>query len=305
MQVRVSYGSAIGLGLLNKKADKIPDTVYLMLKAGCKGRCSFCSQSRGESEMLSRVIWPEYRLEEVAERIGDQKRVCIQCPNYDGMMADLEVILDRLPDVPISVSLPPLSRENLERLKDDVERVGISIDAATEKIFKEVKPTYEWRKVWKSLESAVNVFGKWNVSTHLIVGLGESEEEMVRTMEKVVAMGVTPSLFAFTPLKGTALEDRKSPELDSYRRIQVARAILVRGGNSGEFVFEGGKIVDLGPTASEVINDTSTYIVHGCPDCDRPYYNEGPAGPFYNWPRKPDEEEMKVIVKEVKCKCVR
>jgi len=31
----------------------------------------------------------------------------------------------------------------------------------------------------------------------------------------------------------------------------------------------------------------------GCPGCNRPYYNERPSGPFYNYPRGLTEEEAR------------
>jgi len=283
MRVRVSYGSAIGLGLLDRRADVIPKTVYLMVKGDCIGGCRFCAQAGGEDERLSRVTWPEFELEEVAGRITNQERVCIQCLNYDGVFEDLLKILGTLPDIPISVSAPPFAREKLEELEKRVERIGISIDAATEEIFGRIKPGYSWEKVWTALQDAIDVFGADRVSTHLIAGLGETEEEMIAVLGKVVKMGATPSLFAFTPLKGTGLEGAARPPLDYYRRLQVARARIVHG--IGE---------------DEAKNNPDTYTVNGCPGCDRPYYNEGPAGPFYNYPRKPNKGEMTRIVQELK-----
>ena len=83
------------------------------------------------------------------------------------------------------------------------------------------------------LSEALAVFGKGNVSTHVIVGLGESEREAVEILQRCVDLGVLPALFAFTPVRGTALEGKAPPELKSYRRIQVARYLIVKG--SGRF----------------------------------------------------------------------
>jgi len=70
MKVRVSYGSAIKLGLLKKKIDCLPMTIYLMTMGSCTGKCSFCAQANNSgSEMLSRVIWPEFSLEDVLKNL--------------------------------------------------------------------------------------------------------------------------------------------------------------------------------------------------------------------------------------------
>ena len=42
-------------------------------------------------------------------------------------------------------------------------------------------------------------------------------------------MNVLPALFAFTPIRGTALENNLPPSLESYRRVQVARYLIVKG----------------------------------------------------------------------------
>ena len=42
-------------------------------------------------------------------------------------------------------------------------------------------------------------------------------------------MGVLPALFAFTPVRGTALETNAPPKLESYRRVQLARYLIVNG----------------------------------------------------------------------------
>ncbi len=83
--------------------------------------------------------------------------------------------------------------------------------------------SYGWENQFSLLNEAVAVFGKGNVSTHLIVGLGETEKEVAQIIQKCVDMSVLPALFAFTPIRGTRLENNSPPPVDSYRRVQLAR----------------------------------------------------------------------------------
>src|SRR5208337_3635305 len=94
---------------------------------------------------------------------------------------------------------------------------------------KGVGGSYCWENQFSMLSEAIAAFGKRNVSTHLIVGLGETEKEAAQVIQKCVDMTVLPALFAFTPIHGTALENNSPPPLDSYRRIQVARYLIVKG----------------------------------------------------------------------------
>ncbi|GAI22018.1 unnamed protein product, partial [marine sediment metagenome] len=112
-----------------------------------------------------------------------------------------------------------------------VNRISIALDAATQQIFDNVKGQniggpYLWERQRKALKEAVNVFGEGAVSTHLIVGLGETERELCQTIQWCVDSGIYPGLFAFTPISGTALENNPQPTLNHYRRIQVAHYLL-------------------------------------------------------------------------------
>ena len=37
----------------------------------------------------------------------------------------------------------------------------------------------------------------------------------------------------------------------------------------------------------------------GCPDCNRPFYNEQPGGPLFNFPRPLEAEETEQAVREM------
>ena len=61
-----------------------------------------------------------------------------------------------------------------------------------------------------------------------------------------------------------------------------------------------GRLLGLGaplPTLGE------PFQTSGCPDCNRPFYNEQPAGPLYNypWPLSPAEAERALAVYSDAC----
>ena len=69
-----------------------------------------------------------------------------------------------------------------------------------EQIFDRVKGRfvngpYVWKEQLELLNEAVQIFGMGKVSTHIIVGLGETEREMAQILQKCVDMGVLPALF--------------------------------------------------------------------------------------------------------------
>ena len=318
--VRVSLGTAIGLGLMDGRIDAPSTTAYFMTykRGKCSANCRFCPQareSRSRADMLSRISWPAFPIERVLDKIhgpcerGEIKRVCIQALNYQEVISHVETLIRAIKeqtDMPISVSCQPLVIENVRRIAEaGAERIGIPLDAATQNLFEKIKGTsaggpYNWQGQFELLEGAVSIFGKGMVSTHLIVGLGETEKEMVEAIQRCVDTGVFPALFAFTPVPGTELEHESQPPIDGYRRVQVARSLILhRTITIKKMRFnEHETLVDFGvdkETMREAVRSGEPFLTTGCPDCNRPYYNEKPSGPIYNFPRKLTREELSEI----------
>jgi len=319
-KIRVSVGSAIVLDLLSGKLDATPTTAYLMTyrKGKCFANCGFCPQAReshSRADMLSRVSWPAFPTERVlngiekAVKCDKIKRVCIQALNYPEVFTDLIAlirVIHQKVNVPISISCQPLNSENIRQLAEaGAERIGIPLDAATEELFDKIKGLsaggpYSWKKQFKLLSDAVNIFGKGKISTHLIVGLGETEKEMVKIIQRCVDMSVLPALFAFTPISGTALGNNAQPPIQKYRRIQIARHLIVHGiaGYEDMRFDKEGCISDFSvdeQTLLQIIQMGEPFPTSGCPNCNRPYYNEKPSGPIYNYPRKISQKELSEI----------
>ena len=314
--VRVALGTGIVLGLWRGQLATAPTTAHLLTyhESRCDANCQFCPQAHGSTadmKMLSRVVWPccdfERVLAAIKEKNGEFARICIQTVNYKGVIGDVCELATQIKDkckAPISVSCQPLAAEDIKKLAEvGVDRVGIALDAATPELFdrlkgKSVGSGYTWEGHIRALDEARKTFHD-KVSTHLIVGLGESEEEMAQTIQLLHDHGITIGLFAFTPIAGTALANRSQPDVPNYRRIQLARYLIVKGvSETKRMKFDAGKIVDFGVSQEELctaVNSGAPFRTSGCPDCNRPFYNESPRGPIYNYPRRPTSKEIKVI----------
>jgi len=324
-KIRASIGTAAVLGLAKCRMDAPPTTAYLMTytEGRCSANCSFCPQAResvADLSLLSRVEWPAYPsrrvLEALAKRGSSFSRVCLQTLNYPGFADEVVYILgetSRIAQTPRSLCTPPLPTKRLEHLlRLGVDRVCFALDAATLTVFSEVKGRgaggpYQWERHWEALREALKVFGPGRVTTHLIVGLGETEEEMLTTIQRLADMGVLPSLFALTPVSGTKMAAHQAPSVASYRRLQLGRHLIVSGfSRVDDMTFnERGVLKSLGVREEvfvKVVDGGAPFQTSGCPGCNRPFYNEAPRGPIYNYPRRLTEEEVEeaVSVSEVK-----
>jgi biotin synthase len=311
--VRLSLGTAIQLGLETGDPDPHFTTAFLMTyrEGKCDANCAFCPQaqeSTSSSDRLSRISWPEFSLERVVKQLSiprQFRRICVQTLCYPEVVADVAHIVDALRTVsklPISVAIHPVSRDDLVRLKEvGVSTIGIALDASTPELFEKVKgekrsSPYRWDKHAKGLMDALDVFGKGNVTTHLIIGLGETELEATEFIMKMYESGITVGLFAFTSIKGTTLEDKESPDLSIYRRIQTVRHLVSRGLLEREQVqvSEDGRLsLDIDKDQlRQVLSSGEAFQVTGCKGCNRPYYNEKPRGPMYNYPSHLTTEQI-------------
>jgi len=206
--------------------------------------------------------------------------------------------------IPVSVSLPPLELDIMEGLKDaGADRLTVPVDCASRKLFRAVKGR-RMEDCLDALGNAVTVFGRGRVGTHVIVGLGETEEEVVFLLARLQAMGVKPSLFAFTPVKGTGMEGGRQPAMATYRRLQLAMYMIVELGVGSEgFIFDGrGRLAGYpidSPSLASIVRGGRPFETNGCPGCNRPYFNERVSGSLFNFPYPPTEEEIKCIEEEL------
>jgi biotin synthase len=278
--------------------------------------CAYCSQasnSKGSLEQLSRVVWPEVEWQELKAAIKDApgfiKRVCFQVVNSRGFLEDVLFFIRDIKDVsslPVSVSIRINKMEDLEKLFEaGVERVGIALDVATETTYSRYRGG-DFKKMVDLILRAGELFNG-RITTHIIVGMGETDRELYGVMKKMFNNGITVGLFAFTPVKGTCLEGEIPPSLARYRRIQLMRYLLSK---RVEFLPEFDKVgnlisMDVVKRVTLVLGTSVTLLggravgdmvlTSGCAGCNRPYYNEKPLGPMFNYPFRPKEAVEKIV----------
>jgi len=264
--------------------------------------------SRAGEHLLSRVSWSSTRINvwpliDKAYKRNKIKRACIQVVNQPGIFELLEKELVKLgkdTKVPVCISGGANSIEDVDKLIQlGADRIGIALDAATPEIYRRVKGLDFLRRLYLLEKSARKYPGR--ISTHLIVGLGETEEEMTDMIQAMYDKEINVALFAFTPIHGTLMEYHQPPEIAVYRRIQLAHYLIrEKKCRKDDISFDNGKIEKF-PLEIEEINkiaQSRPFMTTGCPGCNRPYYNEKPGGTMYNYPREMTEEEIKKAYQE-------
>ncbi|MDD5092594.1 MAG: radical SAM protein [Candidatus Wallbacteria bacterium] len=312
--IRVSAATAALISSPGKRPRNLPicTTAYLLLGSHCSGGCRFCSASARETAghtRLSRITWPVVDLP-VANIISsinncsEFKRICVQM-TIDSLQDYLDLVeqITRLSSISISLSVNPGNRETASGLLklQHVEYLSLALDAATKQVFEQVK-SGSWDQHIRLLHSLAEEF-PGRIRTHLIMGLGETEKELVGRMLDLKERNIAWGLFAFFPLKSTPMEHVPQPDQARWRLIQVLQhGILYNLLKNGSISFDSdGKVLNYHKSLAinKAINSGTPFLTTGCPGCNRPYYNERPGHTPYNFHRLPDQEEIESIIEQL------
>ena len=146
----------------------------------------------------------------------------------DHVCACVKAIKGRTP-LPVHVQIgPPETMDYLEALKiSGADTVGIhieSFDSATLRRVAPAKAGHGWETYRAAWKYAVSLFGRNQVSSFLVAGLGEDAATILSGAEMLCELGVYPYLLPFRPIPGTPMETMKppAPEKMVYLYEQVA-----------------------------------------------------------------------------------
>jgi lipoyl synthase len=293
---------------------------------GCAANCAYCGLARKRpgaylDKSFIHVAWPVYTMDVLIEAVnsapGYVTRTCLSMITNGKCRRDTLSMaheLSRRTSLPLSILCSPtiLSKEDFEAMRDrGVDKLGIALDLATPELFdryrgKGVKGPHRWDRYWAALEEGLEVFGSPNVGAHLMVGMGETEREMVLLMDRLFRMGVVNHLFSFFAEEGSMLAGRPQPPWPSYLRVQLARYLIEEGlGDVSGMGFDAeGRIVDFGleeEPLREIVGRGRPFMTTGClgPDgevaCNRPFGNCLPDIHQWNYPYPPDRDETALI----------
>jgi biotin synthase-related radical SAM superfamily protein len=330
--VRLSTAAAIALGFRGGRLyrDAKVGCINLLMEDddGCLGNCLYCGQAREvaqgpECRTLIRVQWPSYSVLEVveairsaAERDPSIERVCVSALTTPDAPQHLVEIVKTIRDgtaLKVSALVTPtvFGAADLRKVAAaGVENITVAIDAATAQLFDALRGggargPHQWERYVQGVKDAVAATQetKGTVGVHLIIGLGESEQEAVQFMQACYDMGARVHLFSFYPEENTGLKGRSQPPLESYRRIQLARHLIDTGRSRAEAMrFESGVLIDFGVSEDEIVaivREGTPFMTTGCSGCNRPYANETPAqamqGLFRNYPFVPTTSDIEGI----------
>jgi biotin synthase len=327
---RISLAAAMIIGLKQgrfyKQAQLHCVNLLQTYPEGCAARCSYCGLSAERpgdyaEKSFIRVQWPTYHIDKIITAIQEHQqrvtRICLAMVTRPRAVNDLKTTLQRLQGrissyISLLVAPTVLTRDDIADFKLlGADRIGIAVDGATPEIFerhrgRSVRGPHRWDRYWKLIQESIEIFGPDHVGVHLIVGLGETEKEMVHAMQRVRDLGASTHLFSFYPECGSQLVNHPQPPAATYRRMQLARYLIDNDlARMDQFSFDEAqrlRAFGLPPSQlTEIIAGGEPFWTSGCPDderpvsCTRPFGDSPPGDDVRSFPYPPDNEELRRI----------
>ena len=341
--VQMSTAAAITLGVTSGRMYKCSCTrclnLLLTYPEGCRANCAYCGLARHrEAERdyadrnFIRVDWPAVPMDTVVDIVARDgadspfHRMCISMITHPRSDDDTVTVLKKWtaridPDsIPVSILSNPttMGREDVQNLYElGADIFTVALDAATPDIFdrtrgKGVQSPHKWAKYWEVLMDARDIFGAGKFGAHIIVGMGETEREVLELVQRLVDLGGHSHMFCFFPEAGSLMDHLPATPRDQWRRVQLARYLIdYREVRVAHMKFdESGRVTDFGLPASELdalIDAGVAFRTSGCPGkfrddvsaCDRPY-GDSPPSDIASYPFQPGRKELGKIRKQLK-----
>ncbi|CAM3050118.1 MSMEG_0568 family radical SAM protein [Paracoccus nototheniae] len=132
------------------------------------------------------------------------------------ILADSARAIKAAVDLPIQAQCePPEDDIWHQRMKDaGVDALGMHLEAVTPAVRARIMPgkaSVPLEKYFSSFEAAVQVFGRGQVSTYILAGLGDTADAILQMSQRLVDLGVYPFVVPFVPISGTPLESHPAP----------------------------------------------------------------------------------------------
>ena len=336
--VQMSTAAAITLGIMPGKMHRCACTrclnLLLTYPEGCRANCAYCGLARHREadrdyadRNFIRVDWPAVPMAQVADIVAQQgestpfHRMCISMITHPSSDEDTVTVLKTWTNrvdpaaVPISILSNPttMTRDDVKVLHEMGSDIfTVALDAATPEIFdrtrgKGVQSPHSWKKYWEILLDARDIFGPQKFGAHIIVGMGETEHDVLALVQELVDLGGHSHMFCFFPERGSLMDHLPATPRDQWRRVQLGRYLIdYCGQRLDNMTFDDqGRVVDFGLPQGEVdavIDSGIAFRTSGCPGkfaedisaCDRPY-GDSPPSNIASYPFQPGPADLRLI----------
>ncbi len=205
-------------------------------------RCKFCGIELSRKKGATTAVRRPEELAEVADaakKLDKVTHVTLTIGTMKGPDKGIRVlsrcasaIKDRT-GLPIHAQFEP--PDDLRFIEDlyahGVDTVGVHIESFDERVLGEVIPAKARIGVQRFIETwerSVELFGENQVSSFIIVGLGEDDSSILEGSRILADLGVYPFVLSLRPIPGSDLENEIPPGFERMKRIYEEVSMIVK-----------------------------------------------------------------------------
>jgi molybdenum cofactor biosynthesis enzyme MoaA len=178
-----------------------PNQAFVNLRDGCIYHCEFCAtpklkgdqkKDKSRNQVVKMILEaskdPDFQSVAITSGIVGSPK-----DTLDEMVEVVKKIRENLQDIEIGVEPYVMDMDDLKRLHNaGATEIKINIETFDRKIFGKLCPQLDYGHVLKMLEGAVSVFGRGKVTTNILIGLGESDENVEEGINYFAQHGIVP-----------------------------------------------------------------------------------------------------------------
>jgi len=178
-----------------------PDQAFFNLDSRCIFNCAYCTSPRLK---VTKSLTNEDIIRMVDESIDRIEAISLTSGVFDSVDMTVDRMVDcvrrlreRYVDIPIGVEPYVSDRAHIEMFMDaGATEIKLNLETPSRQIFEKVCPDLSYDGIGILLREAVSIFGRGNVSSNIIYGMGETDDELMHSMDMLAEMGVIPVLRA-------------------------------------------------------------------------------------------------------------
>ena len=178
-----------------------PQQAFLNISDQCIYNCAFCTLQ--PKSRLTKIN--DHKFITIINKSIESKKVKAVAltsgiyPNntliINRMMGITQAIKQHHPNVPIGVEPCIFKKQEIINLKKaGADELKLNLQTPNEQIFNCICPGFNHKKIKSLLKEAVTIFGENKVTSNILYGLGETNEQIISCMHDLALHGIAPNL---------------------------------------------------------------------------------------------------------------
>lgn len=230
-RVTLSIDEKVVRGELEEVALHCPRQAYVTLSERCIYKCRYCAvplqtgRVKTVDDLEDRILSVKDRIDAIAITSGVADTAEAEEKRTIALVRRVRPL-----DLPVGVSIYPTTKTAGKLYELGVSDVKFNVETATPALFDAMCPGLDRDHMQEVLDRSVELFGKNHVFSNVIVGLGETDEDLETCITDLCNRGIIPVLRPLNPVASLADWQRPAAarllKLCRYEDLALKRAGL-------------------------------------------------------------------------------